>query len=138
VIVLPGEAASVSLQNVSGTTYTQGAGSTVLNAAAYDRFGNRLMDGTPIDFSINGDGYLLSQDYELTNGRAEAVVKGSWQDNGEMQITAQVGTSVSSSVGVAVQPLDVEIQGLPNTLRANTQYPFVARIINGPEKADKF
>src|SRR5690606_16460189 len=48
VIVLPGEAASVSLQNVSGTTYTQGAGSTVLNAAAYDRFGNRLMDGTPI------------------------------------------------------------------------------------------
>jgi hypothetical protein len=138
VIVLPGEAASVSLQSDGKTIHTQGTGSTELTASAYDKYGNRLMDGTPIEFKINGDGYFASQEYVLTNGRAKAVVKGSWQDNGQIQVTAKVGNSISSGVNITVQPLDVEIQGLPTVVSPNTNYPFVARIISDTEKSDKF
>jgi hypothetical protein len=126
--VMAGEPANISLSQ-SGTSYVQKQGQTQVQAIVTDGSGNRVEDGTPIFFKIEGHAYIDEYDGFLVGGESNAAIKGG-SASGSYSLTAISG-QVSSSTNINVQPLQVELVGAPSATVANTTYSVVAKVTDG-------
>lgn len=111
--VVPGDINKIELKQ-EGYSSAFESGETSFTALLTDKYGNRMPDGTTVDWTVNGDARLKSFDLVTTNGISKAVVLGGGRP-GEAKISATSG-SVSQSVSTEIKPLDVSISG-PGTVR---------------------
>lgn len=111
--VVPGDINKIELKQ-EGYSSAFESGETSFTALLTDKYGNRMPDGTTVDWTVNGDARLKSFDLVTTNGISKAVVLGGGRP-GEAKISAASGP-VSESMSTEIKPLDVSISG-PSAVR---------------------
>ncbi|MCW9000473.1 MAG: hypothetical protein OQK04_17315, partial [Kangiellaceae bacterium] len=138
VVVLPGKTASVTLSTTSSNAHAQGVGTTVIEATASDQYGNLVLDGTPIKFSVSGKASIVSRDKVTTGGKASMTVRGGWYSGSDNWAIAQVHNVESAPTMISISPLGIEIIGLPSQLVTGQTYDFRAKITGSGDLEGKF
>ena len=80
-------------------------GQTSLSFTIRDQYSNLLPDGTGVSFTVGNNLVIHSLDSEITNGKANIVVKGS-EYEGLSSVTLNI-QGISETVNVDVQPLSI-------------------------------
>lgn len=88
-IVVPGEPANITA-NFSGQLYAGGMGELKVDLIVTDRQGNRVISGTGADFSIDGQGRLLSDSETLVDGGATLTIRDALQPGTDNALVVQV------------------------------------------------
>ncbi|MFQ3248071.1 MAG: hypothetical protein ACI9SP_004731, partial [Arenicella sp.] len=118
ILVIPGKANGISL-NLTGTAVAQGKGDLIVNATITDAHGNLVLDGTAVDFSIEGSAIVIESDTYTVGGVASAKLAGGRTTGGVNKIIVEA-EDISSSTSFDVNELPINVIGLPELVDVNS------------------
>ncbi|MGC8851352.1 MAG: carboxypeptidase regulatory-like domain-containing protein [Candidatus Micrarchaeia archaeon] len=115
IVFQAGAPATIQL-NAQPTTIAQGEHSQ-LTALVLDSHGNPVADGTPVDFTVNGNAAVMPQNAFTVNGTAQANFSST--EVGNYTVTATSGAATAQAL--------IEVTALPaSQLSVTAQSPVVA------------
>jgi hypothetical protein len=116
--VVPGSPFSIDLSTPSTNLLADGVTTTTVKATVYDKAGNLVADGTPIDWSATYGGEIIEAVTTTTDGVATATYKTS----PELTATDIIARSANAeqSITITKQPFDFTLVASAPNLTAGT------------------
>ena len=114
VLVEPGMPHRIEIET-DGQAYMLGFGATEVDIRVFDRHGNPVADGTPVQLSMTGGGLLNAEQFSTVGGRATAVVTGGERPSDAVGLVARAFDAAPATTTISIAPLDMEVTGLAST-----------------------
>ncbi|MGE0454287.1 MAG: LamG-like jellyroll fold domain-containing protein [Vicinamibacteria bacterium] len=114
ILVEPGVADSLELSADRTAVPADRASTVTLKVTARDRFGNLVEDGTPVVWSLDGDGALASAESVTAGGEATTVYQVG-AGTGPQKVVAKID-DVEKVIEIATAAVDVEVNVEPPVL----------------------
>lgn len=126
--VVAGNPASITVSQ-SGTTYLKGKGNVDVTADVRDQYGNRVTNGTGVEFRENGHINVVSYSGLTDQGEATAKVTGG-SVAGSSILEVRSGSAMATT-NITVNPLTVSFSGLPSNVLMGEKYSITATVSGG-------
>ena len=126
VVVVPGKPDRMSVA-VDGEMYIEGYKHFTATIKAWDRHGNKVANGTSLEYSLVGPVNIVSKDDAFINGEAKIVLSGGSLVDPEAKMTIVV-SSLREEVPLEVKPLRVTWQNHPGTFATKQTYDLSVKV----------
>ncbi|WP_133126626.1 Ig-like domain-containing protein [Shewanella sp. 10N.286.52.B9] len=124
--VVAGKPAVINVE-MTGEAFIEGHKGIQVSVQAWDAHGNKVADGTSINFSLDGVAILADADDGIDNGAASAFIIGGVQPDDEAKLIVSVG-DVTQTLDFEVQPLKVVISDYTANMEPSETYPVTVTV----------
>lgn len=127
ITVVPGKPKTITLQASSAITYIAGHKPITLTATVKDAHGNAVADGTPINFSIEGEAKVTANATATTGGTASITIAGDQAPDATAKVKVKV-QELTSEYAFEVKPLVAVISSYPPNMEPKTESPILVTV----------
>jgi Laminin G domain len=124
--VLAGKPHKIEL-DVSGEAVVFDQGDVRIDATVYDKFNNRVEDGTSVEFIFDRSLRVKSQQIGTINGKAYIVLTGGEFRDSSIVVTAK-SDAVEKTTSIDIKPLDISILASKTILKPGEVIPLSAKV----------
>lgn len=127
ITVVPGKPKTISLQASTAITFIAGHKPITLTATVKDAHGNAVADGTPINFSIEGEAKITANATATTGGTASITIAGDQAPDATAKVKVKV-QELTSEYAFEVKPLVAVISSYPPNMEPKTESPILVTV----------
>ncbi len=126
-VVIPGKPAKMTPEVKGQDIYITGHKSVELTVDVRDAYGNAVADGTPVEFSLDGEATFERQDLATKAGRATAIIRGHAMPSAENSLIVKVA-GFSYTHKFAIKPLHVVYESMPIQFEEQQRVPIAVKV----------